>query len=38
MSKRPVLLVEDDLALREALTETLRLENYDVLVAERTTR
>jgi two-component system response regulator FlrC len=34
MSKRPVLLVEDDLALREALTETLRLENYDVLVAE----
>jgi len=34
MNKRPVLLVEDDLALREALTETLRLENYDVLVAE----
>jgi two-component system response regulator FlrC len=34
MSKHPVLLVEDDLALREALTETLRLENYDVLVAE----
>jgi len=34
MSKRPVLLVEDDLALREALTETLRLAGHEVLTAE----
>ena len=30
----PVLLVEDDLALREALAETLRLADYDVRLAE----
>lgn len=34
MNQRPVLLVEDDLALREALTETLRLAGHDVLTAE----
>ncbi len=34
MNERPVLLVEDDLALREALTETLRLAGHEVLTAE----
>jgi len=34
MSQRPVLLVEDDLVLREALTETLRLAGHEVLTAE----
>jgi len=34
MSQPTILLVEDDKALREALTETLRLANYDVLCAE----
>jgi len=34
MNTRPVLLVEDDLALREALTETLRLAGHEVLTAE----
>jgi two-component system response regulator FlrC len=34
MSQRPVLLVEDDLALREALSETLRLAGHEVLTAE----
>ena len=33
MNQRPVLLVEDDLALREALTETLRLAGHEVLTA-----
>ncbi len=33
MSQRPVLLVEDDLVLREALTETLRLAGHEVLTA-----
>ncbi len=33
MNRVPVLLVEDDLALREALLETLRLADYDVEVA-----
>ena len=34
MNQRPVLLVEDDLALREALAETLRLAGHEVLMAE----
>lgn len=34
MTKHPILLVEDDLALREALAETLSLAGYSVLVAE----
>jgi len=34
MNTRPVLLVEDDLALREALTETLRLAGHEVLTAQ----
>lgn len=33
MNQYPVLLVEDDPTLREALTETLRLAGYDVLTA-----
>ncbi len=33
MNQFPVLLVEDDPTLREALTETLRLAGYDVLTA-----
>ena len=34
MTGQPILLVEDDLALREALAETLSLADYQVLVAE----
>ena len=34
MNQHPVLLVEDDLSLREALAETLRLDGYEVLMAE----
>jgi two-component system response regulator FlrC len=33
MTTRPVLLVEDDARLREALAETLRLSGFDVLTA-----
>ncbi|MFQ5633818.1 MAG: sigma-54-dependent transcriptional regulator [Gammaproteobacteria bacterium] len=33
MNRHPILLVEDDLALREALAETLRLANHGVLLA-----
>jgi two-component system response regulator FlrC len=33
MKQRPVLLVEDDFTLREALAETLRLAGHEVLVA-----
>jgi len=33
MSERPILLVEDDMALRDALAETLRLAGHDVLMA-----
>jgi len=34
MNVRPILLVEDDLSLREALAETLRLADHEVLMAE----
>lgn len=34
MTQHPILLVEDDAPLREALAETLRLANYRVLTAE----
>jgi two-component system response regulator FlrC len=33
MNERPILLVEDDLRLREALAETLRLADFEVITA-----